>query len=101
MRQPAPDDVVVHQKRDHPGAMFVLGTPTAPDQVTLPTCDQAVAQALAFAKWERVGAWFTSGGDELVLLGTFRQETAESAGDVSATRRNRIKASPVDNRARY
>jgi hypothetical protein len=101
MPHPDQDDVVVRRKRGNPGAIFVLGTPPAPDQFTLRTRDEAAAQALAFAKPQRVGAWFTNGGDELVLLGTFRQQTGESAGDVLVTRKNRIKASAVDNRARY
>ena len=76
MPQPDQDDVVVRRK----GRIFVLGTPPAPDQFTLRTRDQAVAQALAFAHRQRVGAWFTNDAAELVLLGMFRQETAKWAG---------------------
>ena len=60
--------------------IFVLGTPPAPEQFTLRTRDEAVAQALAFAKRQRVCAWFTNDGAELVLLGMFRKETVKSAG---------------------
>ena len=76
---PDEDDVVVRQKSGNPGVIFVLGTPPAPDQLTLRTRDEAVAQALAFAKRQHVRAWFTNGGNELVLLGTFRKTDIESA----------------------
>jgi hypothetical protein len=76
---PDEDDVVVRRKDGDPGVVFVLGTPPAPDQFTLRTRDEAVAQALSFAKRQHVCAWFTNGGDEFVLLGTFRKETMKSA----------------------
>jgi hypothetical protein len=76
---PAEDDVVVRRKGSNAGALFVLGTPPAPDQFTLRTRDEAVAQALAFAKRQLVCAWFTNGADEVVLLGTFRKQTMTSA----------------------
>lgn len=79
MPHPDKDDVVVRRKGGTPGVIFVLGTPPTPEQFTLRTRDEAVAQALAFAKRQRVCAWFANGGDELVLLGTFRQETVTSA----------------------
>jgi hypothetical protein len=47
--------------------------------LTLRTRDEAVAQALAFAKRQHVRAWFTNGADELALLGTFRKDTVKSA----------------------
>ena len=79
MLLPNQDDVVVRQKGGNPGVIFVLGTPPAPEQFTLRTRDEAVARALAFAKRQHVCAWFANGGDELVLLGTFRKETLKSA----------------------
>ena len=48
-------------------------------QSELGTRDEAVAQALAFAKRQRVRAWFAKGTDEFVLLGTFRKDDAEPA----------------------
>ena len=65
---------------------FVVGTPSAPEQLTWRTHDEAVAHALAFAKRHRVGAWFVSGGDELLLLGTFRQEPRNPPADPLAKR---------------
>ena len=74
----APDegDVVVRQKRGNPSTVYLLGTPSAPEQFILRTRDEAVSQALAFAKQQRVRAWFAKGDEEYVLLGTFRKGDA-------------------------
>jgi hypothetical protein len=77
---PDEDDVVVRQKRGNPSTVYLLGTPSAPDQFILRTRDEAVSQALAFAKRHQVRAWFARGDDEFVLLGTFRK------GDAAAER---------------
>jgi hypothetical protein len=37
-----------------------------------------VAQALSFANWHHVRAWFASADAEFVVLGTFRNEDVES-----------------------
>jgi hypothetical protein len=79
MTHPDQDDVVIRQKRGNPSTVFLLGTPAAPDQFILRTRDEAVSQALAYAKHQHVRAWFTKGDDEFVLLGTFREEQVESA----------------------
>jgi hypothetical protein len=73
---PNEDDVVVRQKRGNPSTVYLLGTPLAPDQFILRTRDEAVSQALAFAKRHQVRAWFANGDDEFLLLGTFRKEHA-------------------------
>lgn len=52
---------------------YVSGTNSTPDQFILRTRDQAVSQALAFAKRQMVRAWFAK-DDRFVLLGTFREE---------------------------
>jgi len=80
MVHPDQDDVVIRRQAGSRGVIFVLGTPAAPEQYILRTRNEAVAQALAFAKRQRVGAWFANGGDEPVLLDTFRKETVTSAG---------------------
>jgi hypothetical protein len=41
--------------------------------------EEAVSHAVAYAKHQRVRAWFTKGHDEFVLLGTFREEPVEPA----------------------
>jgi hypothetical protein len=71
---PDVDDIVVRQKRGNPHAVYVLGTPSAPAQYQVRTGDEAVSQALAFAKRQCVRAWFANDDDSLVLLGTFRDD---------------------------
>lgn len=44
-------------------------------QFIVRTRDEAVSQAVEFAKRQRVRAWFANGDDTFVLLGTFRPET--------------------------
>ena len=58
---------------------LLLGTPSTPDQFILRTRDEAVSQALAYAKRQHVRAWFAKGDDDFVLLGTFREEQAQPA----------------------
>ena len=71
-RRPSQDDVLVRQRRGNPRTVYLLGTPSAPDQLIGPTRDEAVAQALAFAKRQRVRAWCDQGNGSFILLGTFR-----------------------------
>jgi len=73
---PEDGDVVVRQKRGNPSTVYLLGTPSAPDQFILRTRDEAVSQGLRFAKREQVRAWFDNGNGNFVLLGTFRNEDA-------------------------
>ncbi|RPI50420.1 MAG: hypothetical protein EHM55_21435 [Acidobacteria bacterium] len=77
---PSPDsaDVVVRIKRADPSTVFVLGTSLNPDQFIVRTRDEAVSQAVAYAKRQRVRAWF-SGDEGFVLLGRFRSEIVEPA----------------------
>ena len=76
LTHPDNDDVVVRQKSVKP-SVYILGTPSASAQFQVRTRDEAVAQALAFAKHQHVRAWFAD--DEFVLLGTFREEHVEPA----------------------
>ena len=78
---PLPDeyDVVIRQRHGNPSIVFVLGTPSTPDQFILRTRDEAVSQALAYAKRQHVRAWFAKGDDDFVLVGTFREEQAQPA----------------------
>ena len=79
MPVPDADDVVIRQRHGNPSIVFVLGTPSTPDQFILRTRDEAVSQALAYAKRQHVRAWFAKGDDDFVLLGTFREEQAQPA----------------------
>ena len=76
---PDEDDVVIGTRDGNPSLVFVLGTPTTPDQFILRTRDEAVSQALAYAKRQHVRAWFAKGDDDFLLLGTFREEQAPPA----------------------
>ena len=69
---PDNDDVVVRERRGNPHAVYVLGTPAAPDQFSLRTREQAVTQAMAFARRQHVRAWFDNGDNTFLLLGTFK-----------------------------
>ena len=66
---------MVRQRRDNPHTVYLLGTPTTPDQFSLRTREEAVTQAIAFARRQRVRAWFDKGDDSFLLLGTFRKDT--------------------------
>lgn len=71
---PDKDDVVVRQRRGNPHTVYLLGTPTTPDQFSLRTREEAVTQAVAFARRHHVRAWFDNGDNTFVLLGTFRED---------------------------
>ena len=74
MIHPDKDDVVVRQRRGNPHTLYLLGTATTPDQVSLPTREEAVTQSVAFARRHRVRAWFDNGDNTFLLLGTFRED---------------------------
>lgn len=64
--RPDDDDVVVREKRGNPSAVFILGTSLTSAQFQVRTRDEAVAQALAFARRQHVRAWFVK--DEAFVL---------------------------------
>ena len=66
---PDKDDVVVRQRRGSPHTVYLLGRPTTPDQFSLRTREQAVTQAVAFARRQHVRAWFDNGENTFLLLG--------------------------------
>jgi hypothetical protein len=74
MIHPDQDDVVVRERRGNPHVVYLLGTPTTPDQFSLRTREEAVTQAIAFARRQRVRAWFDNADNTFLLLGTFRIE---------------------------
>jgi hypothetical protein len=75
---PHHDDVIIRQKLGNPSTIYLLGTPSAPDQFILRTRDEAVSKAVAYAKHQKVRAWFAKGDEDFVLLGTFRDGELES-----------------------
>ena len=70
---PDKDDIVVRKKRGNPSAVYLLGTVAIPGQFHLPSREEAVSRAVAFAQQRRVRAWFNS-DDTFVLLGTYCEE---------------------------
>ena len=72
---PDKDDVVVRPRRGSPHTVYLLGTSTTPDQFSLRTREEAVTQAVTFARRQHVRAWFDNGDDTVLLLGTFGEDT--------------------------
>lgn len=70
---PAANDVVVRQKVIQRATLYVLRTPSCPDQLHLRSREAAVAHALAFARFAHLAAWFEDEAGGHVLLGSFRQ----------------------------
>jgi hypothetical protein len=69
---PEAGDVVVRQERRDGQSVFILRTAHGADQFLVRSHAEAVAQATAFAKRERVRLWFTNGDSELTLIENFR-----------------------------
>ena len=74
---PEDGDIVVRKEQREGTLVYALHTAPGADQYLLRNRDEAVAQALAFAKRQHVRAWCAD--DEFVLLGTFREEHVEPA----------------------
>jgi hypothetical protein len=74
MLNPSNDDVVIHARRGNSNVAYLLGTPATPDQLSFRSREKAVTRAVAFAKRQRVRAWFANGDDTYLLLGTFTRE---------------------------
>ena len=70
---PEDGDVVVRQETQGKRLIYLLRIDPGGDQLCFGTRDEAVAQAVAFAKRQHARAWFTN-HDHVVLLGTFRPE---------------------------
>lgn len=83
---PANGDVVVRQQEREGTLVYVLHTTPGPDQYVLRTREEAVAQAVTFAKGARVRAWLTSGESDIVLLGEFQVPTSKEDGLLTAVR---------------
>lgn len=70
---PAANDVVVRQRVIQRATLYVLRTPSCPDQLHLRSREAAFAHALAFARFGHLDAWFEDEAGGLVLLGSFRR----------------------------
>jgi hypothetical protein len=69
---PEDGDMVVREEQREGRRVYVLHTAPGPDQYVLRSREEAVAQALTFAKREQVRAWLTDEGYDFVLLEDFR-----------------------------
>jgi hypothetical protein len=65
---PEDGDVVIRAETRGGKRTYVLHTMPGEDQYVLASREQAAAQAVAFAKRQRVRAWSTNDGSEFVLL---------------------------------
>ena len=86
MTHPDNDDVIVRRKLDGSTLVYVLRTHWSPDQVGLSTREEAVSQALAYAKRHHVRAWFAE-DEDFVLLGTFLDASAQHAAELTPSQR--------------
>jgi hypothetical protein len=62
---------VINQERQDGRAVFILGTAPGPDQIVVRSRRDALAQAKALARRERVRVWLTENGHEFSLLHDF------------------------------
>ena len=69
---PEDGDIVVRQEKREGTLVYVLHTAPGADQYLLRTREEAVAQAVTFARREQVRAWLTDEGYDFVLLEDFR-----------------------------
>ena len=69
---PEDGDIVVREEEREGVLIYVLHTAPGADQYLLRTREEAVAQAVTFARREQVRAWLTDEGYDFVLLEDFR-----------------------------
>jgi hypothetical protein len=92
IEQPEKDDVFVREGRGHPGAEYLVGTSSSPAGLVLNSRNEAIAQALEFARSAHVRAWMDGSRDQSVLLGSFRGEEQERASSSHAELQNEKQA---------
>ena len=69
---PEDGDIVVREEQREGVLIYLLHTAPGADQYLLRTREEAVAQAVTFARREQVRAWLTDEGYDFVLLEDFR-----------------------------
>jgi hypothetical protein len=79
--RPNDGDVVVHQENREGTAVYILRTVPGTDQFLLRTREEAVAQAVTFAKRQGVRAWLSGQSGDCVPL-----DTARAVASVRPTR---------------
>ncbi len=65
-------DIVVRQEKREGRFIYILHTATSEDQYLLRSREEAIAQAVAFAKWQCVRTWMTNSNYDFALLEDFR-----------------------------
>lgn len=73
---PADSDIVVRQETRDGGTVYVLHTAAGVDQYMLRSREDAVRQAVTFARLQGVRAWFAGRTQALVPLSDDRAEKA-------------------------
>jgi len=68
---PENGDIVIREEKRDGTVVYVLHIAHGVDQYALRRREEAVAQAVTFAKRQRVRAWLTDEGDDFVLLEDF------------------------------
>jgi hypothetical protein len=71
-KNPKDGDVVVHQENREGTLVYLLRTVPGTDQFLLSTREEAVAQAVTFAKRQGVRAWLSGHNGDCVPLDTAR-----------------------------
>lgn len=71
-RTPEDGDIVVREEKREGKLVYVLHTAPGADQYILRNREQAVAQAVTFAKREHLRAWLSDEGYDFALLEDFR-----------------------------
>ena len=69
---PEDGDIVIRQEKRKGRFVYVLHTAPGADQYLLRSREEAVTQAVTFAKRECVRAWLTDEGYDFALLEDFR-----------------------------
>jgi hypothetical protein len=65
---PQPGDIVIRESSRDGAIVFVLHTVPGPDQMIVPTRNEAVQRARLFAARQSVRVWLANGETELKLL---------------------------------
>ena len=72
MTSPQQGDVVVREDTLERRRVYVMSTAPGAGQYVLDSREEAVAQAVTFAKRQQVRAWLTDGDRDFMLLEDFR-----------------------------
>jgi len=82
---PRAGDIVVRQETRQGTLVYVLHTVPGPEQYLIRTREEAVGQALKFAKRAHLRAWLAN-EDDVVLLGEGQVPKSRKGGVTSAAR---------------